>query len=439
MDITTWYADGDGDGYGAGKPRVACEGNVDEVDNDSDCDDSDPSIHPGATDTEEDEIDQDCSGAAARCWDEDLGAAFGAVVASGDTTTDDPDHAWSCARTGGPDHTLRWTAPSSGIWSVLSAGSTIDAVLALSGDTCPMEEHRCETEDVSLGTAEARLVFWANAGQTYLITVDGASGGAWTLGITPAPMKSGRIAAGQYDTMYLNDAGVVVASDGGGGYTGSWAVPDGTEAVQVSLDVYSACAILPDQAVQCWGEAPVEAGPTGTFRQVGSMSAAACAVDFAGVVTCWGEDLSGAGALDVPKDLRAELLAIGYDSSCALDARGDAKCWGTYDSGPRDTFVALWGGRAGTCGITEAFEVDCWPGGDGPSSGDQLDQFLIASIGNGLACGLRPDGTVVCRGADPEYTEPPGGSYTELVVGMNHACAGTGSGPPVCWGWPGYD
>ena len=55
--------DADGDGYGNGQDSVVAtsppEGYVTTPD---DCDDTAPSIHPGATEIPDDGIDQDCDG-----------------------------------------------------------------------------------------------------------------------------------------------------------------------------------------------------------------------------------------------------------------------------------------------------------------------------------------------------------------------------------------
>ena len=58
----TYFADGDGDGYGdAGVPVVACEQPGNAADNDEDCDDSVAETHPGA-DEVCDGLDNDCDG-----------------------------------------------------------------------------------------------------------------------------------------------------------------------------------------------------------------------------------------------------------------------------------------------------------------------------------------------------------------------------------------
>ncbi len=61
-DATTWYVDYDGDGYGATKfTDVACDAPADYVANASDCDDTEASVYPGATEACDD-IDNDCDG-----------------------------------------------------------------------------------------------------------------------------------------------------------------------------------------------------------------------------------------------------------------------------------------------------------------------------------------------------------------------------------------
>ena len=59
-----WYVDDDGDGYGdalAAGP-IACTQPSGHADNPDDCDDTDPLVHPGATETWYDGVDQDCAG-----------------------------------------------------------------------------------------------------------------------------------------------------------------------------------------------------------------------------------------------------------------------------------------------------------------------------------------------------------------------------------------
>ena len=62
-DATAWYPDGDGDGWGAGTATVACVAPAGFVLHDGDCDDADPSYHPGASETDcTDPNDYNCDG-----------------------------------------------------------------------------------------------------------------------------------------------------------------------------------------------------------------------------------------------------------------------------------------------------------------------------------------------------------------------------------------
>jgi uncharacterized protein (TIGR03382 family) len=62
-DGTTWFVDADGDGFGdptaSSRACVPPDGTVQVG---TDCDDTDPDVHPGATDGRFDTKDQDCSG-----------------------------------------------------------------------------------------------------------------------------------------------------------------------------------------------------------------------------------------------------------------------------------------------------------------------------------------------------------------------------------------
>jgi hypothetical protein len=60
-DATTWYADVDGDGFGAaGATVVACSAPAGYVAIGTDCDDTNQGVNPGATEIVGDEVDQDC-------------------------------------------------------------------------------------------------------------------------------------------------------------------------------------------------------------------------------------------------------------------------------------------------------------------------------------------------------------------------------------------
>ncbi len=65
---TTWYGDGDGDGYGVGDSTLEdCQVPSGYASTDDDCDDGDPSVHPGAAEVCEDGLDNDCDGTPGTC------------------------------------------------------------------------------------------------------------------------------------------------------------------------------------------------------------------------------------------------------------------------------------------------------------------------------------------------------------------------------------
>ncbi len=75
----TWYADTDGDGFGdATHTTVAAEQPAGYVADGTDCNDADASIHPGANETVGDGIDQNCDGVDSTVWHADAdGDLFG--------------------------------------------------------------------------------------------------------------------------------------------------------------------------------------------------------------------------------------------------------------------------------------------------------------------------------------------------------------------------
>ena len=65
-DAVVWHIDADGDGYGdsADPGTLACEAPAGHVLDDSDCDDGDPAINPGAEEICDNDVDENCDGVA---------------------------------------------------------------------------------------------------------------------------------------------------------------------------------------------------------------------------------------------------------------------------------------------------------------------------------------------------------------------------------------
>jgi hypothetical protein len=84
---TSWYADVDGDSYGAGSAQQACDAPSGRVASNTDCDDTKAAVNPGATEVcDASNVDEDCDGNAD---DLDTGGATGKTswYADGDADT----------------------------------------------------------------------------------------------------------------------------------------------------------------------------------------------------------------------------------------------------------------------------------------------------------------------------------------------------------------
>ena len=79
-------------------------------------------------------------------------------------------------------------------------------------------------------------------------------------------------------------------------------------AVAVSVGASTACALLNDQTVQCWGE--------GRRGQLGNNAA-------------FGSEVP----VDVSGIIDAVAVSVGYVHACALSKTGSVRCWGANDGG----------------------------------------------------------------------------------------------------------
>ncbi len=83
-DPLPWYADTDGDGFGAAADETsACAAPDGFVANADDCDDGSPSVHPGAVEDCDNAIDDDCDGVAADEIDHDGDGSYSDVCPGG--------------------------------------------------------------------------------------------------------------------------------------------------------------------------------------------------------------------------------------------------------------------------------------------------------------------------------------------------------------------
>ncbi|MDP2307094.1 MAG: putative metal-binding motif-containing protein [Pseudomonadota bacterium] len=248
-DASTWYHDGDEDGYGDPEVgEVACEAPADHVSNASDCDDGAAAINPGAAEGVADGIDQNCDGAEA-CWTDADGDDYGTstAVASADTDCADAGEAdvgGDCLDTGtSAAHTWPGAAaldsasacmtdadrdgygadsPGSGV----TAGSDCDDADATEVSCSEVSEHI--GNDVEFATASSHA---ANYLLGSLITVPD------TMTVTDLALIGktavGSVKMGLYTDVYGNPGTLVVSTPG-------TPVVDGVEEIPVTPTVIPA-------------------------------------------------------------------------------------------------------------------------------------------------------------------------------------------------------
>ena len=166
-----------------------------------------------------------------------------------------------------------------------------------------------------------------------------------------------------------------------------------------------------------------------------------------GTAECWGDNNSGEigigtrhGIIKVPRGVHGlgpavREIAAGTEMTCAVTKSGGAKCWGSEyfgqlgngvrdDNGYVDTPTNVVGLTSGVrsiavgsdngCVVTNGGVVECW----GINGSQQLGTN---------ASGQYSTTPVVIAGL-------PGG-IRSVAVGQGFACALTGSGAVMCWGW----
>ena len=104
---------------------------------------------------------------------------------------------------------------------------------------------------------------------------------------------------------------------------------------------------------------------------------------------------------------------------------------------PIPPFVAVSAGRGFTCGLRADGTVVCRGDNEyGKSSPPKDERFISISNSHNHTCGLREDGIAVCWG-DDEYGQaspPEDERFTSKSIGGRHTCGLRSDGIAVCWG-----
>lgn len=239
----------------------------------------------------------------------------------------------------------------------------------------------------------------------------------------------------------------------------------------ISVGDYTACAVTLIGEVSCWGEASagrlgigdtnvsmstapaevVELPGVGRARTVSVGRQSACAVLIDGGVTCWGNndyDQLGTGdgddwtspspLLTLPAPAKAREVAVGGGFACALLIDGKISCWGS------DLYGEL-GNGAGTDSPLPSAPITL------PSPGtaialDVAEQSVCAVLtGGAVTCWGRDYSDNLGNGAAGNQLAPPApitlpspGTATAISMGSEHVCAILTGGAVTCWGSDAY-
>jgi alpha-tubulin suppressor-like RCC1 family protein len=209
-------------------------------------------------------------------------------------------------------------------------------------------------------------------------------------------------------------------------------------ATAISVGNASACVLMADTTVQCWGSntqgelgtglftgpetcdthpcSPVPVPVTGlsnvTMISVGGLADVVCAVKVDGSVWCWGSNMYSqlgqpstvtqlASPVQITGISRAVAVSVGYSSVCALLADGTVQCWGNDADGQ------MGNGTESSSAQTTPVTV---------SNITAANPATAISVNENSACALLQDGTVQCWGYAAEGTLGSGETTTNELV-----------------------
>jgi hypothetical protein len=219
---------------------------------------------------------------------------------------------------------------------------------------------------------------------------------------------------------------------------------------QVTAGETHACAIKPDNTVECWGNSKDGKldPPSGTFSQIDAGNFFTCGVKTDKSIACWG--LNDYGQIsERPTDKKYIQVAAGKQMACALTDTHSVVCWGDDADGKTQPYpyhyTQITAGSWHTCGLIEQPEfpnprypatVMCWGKEDNGRTATQTLPFVQISSAAWHNCGVLNNGAVYCWGDNDQnrMSPVPSGTYTEVTTGSWHSCGIKTDGSIACWG-----
>ncbi len=307
------------------------------------------------------------------------------------------------------------------------------------GNGTPGSEHGIASAGAALGISTATGVALSDT-VSYALLADGTVMG-WGEGAS-----LGNSSAARYQATPIPVVGISTATAVSAGYD-------------------SACALLVDKTIRCWGaNAHGELGDgntsaPGTFgiaatsvigiSTARSVSVAnnysACAVVVDGTIKCWGYNWRGELGNGTTVDSSTPVSAIGVNSALAVSTNNSRTCAVLFDG-----TMKCWGYNAnGELGNGSTTDVSV------PVSVVGISNATAVSIGESHTCALLADGRVMCWGSNwagqlgngsfdintPTLTPAlvPGiTTATAVSCGADHTCVILSDGTVKCWGYGQY-
>ena len=170
------------------------------------------------------------------------------------------------------------------------------------------------------------------------------------------------------------------------------------------------------------------------FTQITAGKYHACGLQADGTTLCWGNNISG--SLNAPVGMTFSQISAGLNFACGL--RDDAiYCWGQNDAGqaspPKGRFDEIATGRDHACALDDGALI-CWGGGfpDGAEIVQEMPPLSAIQAGLGFTCGLTPDADMACWKIYSEELAINPGPFTDIGIGLHHACAIRVDGSVFC-------
>lgn len=413
-DAMTWYPDVDGDGFGDDSQAYdACEPNTPtDVDEGSDCDDTDEFINPDALDTC-DGINNDCD------TETDEGPFQADLVAAGETHTCAIDlgilHCWGSNLSGqlGTGNTNGSDIPLE-----VAPGMTFTQVDAGRNFTCALtdlQEVYCwgQNSQLQLGDGTTR------SESLVPVQVDLSA-------FSPAPLFTD-ITVGESHACALSDQDDVYCwGDNSSSQVGSaFGANVGTPKKINSSELFQVvdaggnhtCAINGVDEVYCWGQnSRLQCGQGGTTNVVGaptqvSLSDPPYELGLGGGHTCAATDPNGLKCWGSNRDGSIVTGQLGIDDSTITQTPTPTSVV-TSATGP---WAIVDGGSAHTCAVNDNFEAYCWGANASGQLGDDsfTDRFAPVQVSGGMLFSIG-------EGA--------------IDAGKDHSCGITDEFALYCWG-----